>query len=126
MRTLERQASPDVPTIQRLRWKAINAALGMGNRPPPWTPGTQEGSSSGGAIQLNPGSVEAATLDQLGKCLISLGQEREAIENFSAAIRLNPERIDIYTHKARGLALSAHRGRAGSREVHGRDDRLLE
>ena len=94
VRTLDRQDPKDVVTIQRVRRKVIEAAVAQGR-------------CTDAVVHLDilkrelPGDVDVLNL--LGKCKISLGQEAEAINNFSEAIALRPDRVDIWYNKAMAL-----------------------
>ena len=96
LRVLEKQTPPDVPWIQRVRRKAIDAALGQ----PP------DGISSAVfhlEILKKELPRDVGVLNMLGKCKITLGREADAIKNFSEAIQLAPDRVDIYYNKAMAL-----------------------
>ena len=93
VRTLETQKSPDEPTIQRVRQKLIEAAMNCGHY-----------ADAVAHLKKLPG--DADVLNRLGMNLVRLGQDDLAIENFSAAIKLAPERIDIYLRKAMALRTS--------------------
>ena len=98
MRTLEKQNPPDVPAIQRVRRKLVDTALAQGR-------------CADAAFHLEllreelPDDVDI--LNRLGKCKVTLGREEDAIQNFSEAIRLKPERVDIYYNKAMALRFSS-------------------
>ncbi|MEI8375716.1 MAG: tetratricopeptide repeat protein, partial [Planctomycetota bacterium] len=91
LKVLEKQESPDLPRIQKVRRKLIEAALAQGR--------------CGDAVPhlkvLNvelPDDVDVWNL--LGKCQVTLGREEEAIKSFTTAIGLKPDRVDIYYNKA--------------------------
>ena len=91
VRALEEQNPPDVPTIQRVRQKLIDAAMAQGR-------------CADAVYHLEilrkelPSDVDV--LNRLGKCKVTLGREEEAIRNFSEAIQMRPDRFDIWYNKA--------------------------
>ena len=91
LRTLEAKNPPDLPTIQRVRREVVEAAMKQGR--------CLDAVSHLKILREQlPDDVDV--LDQLGKCLVALGQEEEAINSFSAAIKLRPDWVDVYVRKA--------------------------
>ena len=98
IRTLEQQDPPDLPRLQAVRRKVVEAYM-VRNR------------FSDAAFHLEilrqqlraAGQDDADVLVNLAKCKIKLGREDEAVKDFSDAITLKPERVEIYYYKASAL-----------------------
>ncbi len=97
VRTLEKQDPPDVPVIQRVRRKAIDAAMAQGRC---------QDAVYHLEILKKELPDDADVLNLLGKCKVTLRREDDAVKNFSEAIQLRPERVDIYHNKAMTLRFS--------------------
>ncbi len=100
VRALERQDPKDdatIETIQRVRRRLIDAFMAQG----------QFLDAVHHLTELKRDlPTDVGVLTRLGKCYISLGQEKEALANFSEAIAVRPERFDIYYDKAMALLFS--------------------
>ena len=127
-----RYGRPDVPRIQKVRRKLIDADPALGRFPDAiyhleilhkeyQQQALQE------KLKYLPNDVDV--LNCWGGARSCWGrrakEEDGAVEDYDRAIELDPERFDIYYDKAMALCYRLSK-MAGSREVHGGHDRLLE
>ena len=83
VRALEKQDPPDVPDDSKGAAEIDQRRHG---------PGTMHGCRLPLGDPQAGTALDADVLNELGKCKVTLGREEEAIENFSEAIQLRPER----------------------------------